>query len=435
LRALHGLAGRREMPALVDLIFVVEPAEADQVGKALAAVARRSSTHRECTQDVLSKYDRAANTDQRVALLLTLGGLGHELALPKLREALRDDSSQIRYAAIKALSAWPDAAPAGDLLDIAESANSQTHRILALRGFIDLIDTATLPADQKLAHYRRAMQVARQDAERKKVLSVLSGLDTLEAFQTAASHLDNPSLKNEAALASCRIAQRIYAAKGQAWRGHLALASRGHPGLAWGPQGRDALATGSQLKDDLERIAAADVGDSTKQQAREMLRNINEVEFYVTDWKVSGPYVQKGKNYAALFNIAFAPEIEGGKNAKWRDMPAGTDPARPWYLDLLKALNGGEQRVAYLMTRLQWPADERVTLWIGSDDGVKLWVNGRLVHANNVARGFTPDQDRVTATFKKGENIILMKVTQNGMPWGASLRIDDPSPVSGTGAE
>jgi hypothetical protein len=81
-------------------------------------------------------------------------------------------------------------------------------------------------------------------------------------------------------------------------------------------------------------------------------------------------------------------------------MPAGTDPARPWYLDLLKALDGGERRAAYLRTRLQWPAAQRVTLRIGSDDGIKVWVNGQLVHANNATRSFAPDQDSATVTLK-----------------------------------
>ena len=397
-KALHGLAGRREMPALVDLIFVVEPAEADQIGKAIAAVARRNSIQRECAEDIMSKYDRAGNADQQVALLMTLGALGDEQALPKLREALQDDNNQVRYAAIKALSTWPDAAPAGDLLDIAKSAEDQIHRVLALRGFIDLIDAAALPSDQKLAYYSQAMQAADQDAEKRKVLSVLASLDTLDAFKMAMYRLDSPSLSGESALAACRIAQKIYASRGR------------------------------QIKGDLERIIAADVSDSTTQQAREILQNINKVEFYVTGWEVSGPYVQKGKNYAALFDIAFAPEIDGGKNAKWRRMPAGTDPAQPWFLDLLQALDGGEQRVAYLRTKLEWPAEQRVTLRMGSDDGVKLWVNGRLVHANNIARAFTPDQDSATATLRKGENVLLMKITQNNMPWGASLRIEHQEP-------
>ncbi|UCF15171.1 MAG: HEAT repeat domain-containing protein, partial [Phycisphaerales bacterium] len=247
IRALHSLAGRREMSALVDLIFIVEPVETDQVGKALVAVAGRNSMHRECAQEILSRYDRAVNTNQRVALLLTLGRLGHELALTKLREALQDDDSHIRYTAIKALSLWPDAAPTGDLLEVAESAKDPTHSVLALRGFIDLIDAAALSADRKLALCQKAMQLARHNAERKKILSVLADLNTLDAFKMAVSQLDNPSLRNEAALAACRIAQHIYATQG------------------------------SQLKGDLERIVQADVVEPTKQQALQILRNINKI--------------------------------------------------------------------------------------------------------------------------------------------------------------
>jgi len=205
-------------------------------------------------------------------------------------------------------------------------------------------------------------------------------------------------LRNEAALAACAIAKKIYTTRGR------------------------------QIRGGLERIVAAEVSDSTRQQAREMLQSIKKLKYYVTDWEVSGPYSQEGKNYSGLFDMPFAPEIDGGKGAKWRKMPAGTDTAQPYYLDLLKSLDGGEQRVAYLRTRLQWPGERQVKLWIGSDDGNKVWVNGELVHSNNVARPFAPDQDSATVMLKRGENIILMKITQNNLAWGASFRIEEPTP-------
>jgi HEAT repeat protein len=395
LEALRSLAGEGEIPAIVDLIFVVEPGQADEVGRTLSSVARRNSVHKECTESILLKLNQARNNEQRVALLLTLGGLGHDLALPVLRRGLGDNSSDIRYAAIKALSTWPNTAAAEDLLRVVRSTTNRTHRVLALRGYIDLIDAATLPAAQKLEGYQQAMELADRDAERKKVLSVLAKLDTLEAFRMAMSKLDETSLKNEAALAACVIAEKIDTTKGH------------------------------QIKGGLEKITEVDVSESITQQAREILQSINKVKYYVMDWDVSGPYMQEGKNYSVLFDIPFAPEINDGKGARWRKMPTGTDSLQPWYLDLLKVLNGGEQRVAYLRTKLQWPAERQVKLWIGSDDGNKVWINGKLVHANNVARAFTPDQDSATVTLKKGENIIMMKITQNNLPWGASLRIEE----------
>jgi hypothetical protein len=396
LKALRSLAGQGEIVSLVDLIFVVEPSQADEVGRTLSSVARRNSVHKECTESILLKLNQARNDEQRMALLMTLGGLGHDLALPVLRRGLEDNSSDIRYAAIKALSAWPNTAAAEDLLRIVRSTTNRTHRVLALRGYIDLIDAATLPAVQKLEDYQQAMELADRDAERRKVLSVLAKLDTLEAFRMAMSKLDETSLKNEAALTACVIAEKINTMKGY------------------------------QIKGGLEKITEADVSESITQQAREILQIINKVKYYVMDWEVSGPYMQEGKNYSALFDIPFAPEINDGKWARWRKMSTGTNSGLPFYLDILKALNGGEQRVAYLRTKLQWPTERQVKLWIGSDDGNKVWVNGKLVHANNVARAFTPDQDSAIVTLKKGENIIMMKITQNNLPWGASLRIEEP---------
>ncbi|MBN2272490.1 MAG: VCBS repeat-containing protein [Sedimentisphaerales bacterium] len=398
LKALRDLAGKDEIGALVDLVFVVEPSRADEVGKVLSSLARRNSVQQECTEAILSKYKGARSDGQRVALLMTLGGLGDETALPTLRESLKTGSSDVRYAAIKALSIWPNAAAAGDLVKVVESTDNRTHCILALRGYVDLIDSASLPANQKLEHYRRAMQLADQEAEKKKVLSSLGSLATLGAFQMAAASVDDAALKNEAALAACVIAEKLDAAQGR------------------------------QIKNDLETIVAADLSDSTRERAWDILGKIVQAKRYVTEWEVSGPYFEEGKNYSVLFDTAFAPEIDGGKDTKWQKMPAGTDEAQPYYLDLLKALNGGEQRVAYLRTKLQWPKEQQVKLWIGSDDGYKIWINGQLAASNNVARPFVIDQDNAEAKLKGGENAIMMKVTQNNLPWGASLAIEEPRP-------
>jgi len=398
LKALRDLAGKNDIPALVDLIFVVAPSQVGEVGKALSSVARRHSVQKECTETILSKYKAARNDGQRVALLMALGGIGDDAGLPILRESLKAGSSEVRYSAIKALSIWPGPAAADDLVKVVETTENRTHRILALRGYVDLIDSASLSADVKLEHYRRAMELADQNAEKKKVLSSLAKLDTPGAFETAAALVDDAALKNEAALAACVIAERIYTTQGR------------------------------QIKADLEKIVAADLSDSMRERAWDILGKIGQAKYYVMEWEVCGPFFEQDKNHSDLFDMPFAPEIDGGKDAKWRKMPAGEDPAQPYYLDLLKALNGGEQRVAYLRTKLQWPEEQQVKLWIGSDDGCKMWVNGEVVHSNNIARPFTIDQDTATATLKQGENIIMMKVTQNNLPWGASLGIEEPRP-------
>jgi hypothetical protein len=46
-----------------------------------------------------------------------------------------------------------------------------------------------------------------------------------------------------------------------------------------------------------------------------------------------------------------------------------------------------------------------------------------VIHSNNVARPIMPQPDRVTATLQKGTNPLMLKVTQNNLPWGAIVRV------------
>jgi hypothetical protein len=65
-------------------------------------------------------------------------------------------------------------------------------------------------------------------------------------------------------------------------------------------------------------------------------------------------------------------------------------------------------------------------LELGSDDGVKVWLNEKLVHANNIARPLQPASDKVQIALKTGWNSILLKVTQNNLGWEFSARFLKP---------
>jgi hypothetical protein len=68
-------------------------------------------------------------------------------------------------------------------------------------------------------------------------------------------------------------------------------------------------------------------------------------------------------------------------------------------------------------------------LLIGSDDGVKVWLNGELVHNNHAHRGLTLDQDRVRVKLRKGINWLLVKVENGGGDWALAVRVRDADGV------
>ncbi len=156
--------------------------------------------------------------------------------------------------------------------------------------------------------------------------------------------------------------------------------------------------------------AASDTG--TRAGVAAAIKQVEASADYITDWQVSGPYRQAGKDYAALFDLGFLPEAGHGSGATWKPMPAGMDPQRPWVMDLVKTL-GGEECVAYARTWVHSDQDRPVRLELGSDDGIKVWLDDKQVYALNTARALQPGSDKVDLTLHAGWNLLRLKVTQH----------------------
>lgn len=100
--------------------------------------------------------------------------------------------------------------------------------------------------------------------------------------------------------------------------------------------------------------------------------------------------------------------------------------ASPWDVLKLSRPFKGESRanvVAYAFTTIGRPRAENMFVAAGSDDGIKMWLNGELVHENLVGRGIRADEDVVAVSMRKGENNLLVKVEQGGGSWGFCLRV------------
>ena len=64
-----------------------------------------------------------------------------------------------------------------------------------------------------------------------------------------------------------------------------------------------------------------------------------------------------------------------------------------------------------------------VAMGVGSDDAVKVWLNGKVVHINNVDRRTTGIQDLFRVNLKAGDNLLLIKVSDHLWNWGMFFEI------------
>ena len=72
------------------------------------------------------------------------------------------------------------------------------------------------------------------------------------------------------------------------------------------------------------------------------------------------------------------------------------------------------EHVVYGSVTLESPRKQETTMLVGSDDEVKVWINGELVHYNAVLRGAGDYQDAFPVTLKKGTNVLLVAVSNRG---------------------
>jgi len=79
--------------------------------------------------------------------------------------------------------------------------------------------------------------------------------------------------------------------------------------------------------------------------------------------------------------------------------------------------------IGYAWTEVEVSADTEGWLGIGSDDGLKVWVNGELVNDKWVRRTSRLDDEVVPVRLRRGRNAILIKI-QNAMGlWSFTCRL------------
>lgn len=156
---------------------------------------------------------------------------------------------------------------------------------------------------------------------------------------------------------------------------------------------------------------------------------------YNEQWLIQGPYeCEPNKGLETVF----APETG---DAATPEKQASSDGS-PWF-DLKNVLKPkSESVVAYASAYVFSPERQKVRMWLGMNDGIRVWVNNRLAH-RGIYKSIVlwdeanePDQLVPTVVLEKGWNSVLVKVenlpktpeqlqqlgkSDNG--WGFSVRL------------
>jgi type 1 glutamine amidotransferase len=144
------------------------------------------------------------------------------------------------------------------------------------------------------------------------------------------------------------------------------------------------------------------------------------------------PYAGHGRGDLAT---PFAPELElarlaaggagpdltlvhrgkKGSEARWRELGR-------IYGERIDLHGHGDEELddlaqCYLWTTVTMPRAGRVEVDCGSDDGMRFWLNGRLIVDRDVPRGLNPLDEHLALDLEAGTNHVLVKVCEGFGSW------------------
>jgi CubicO group peptidase (beta-lactamase class C family) len=110
-----------------------------------------------------------------------------------------------------------------------------------------------------------------------------------------------------------------------------------------------------------------------------------------------------------------------GDDYKWQLHESKNDT-----INLFDALKKGDFVVGYAVATIESPDAQTRMVGLGSDDGVRVWLNGELIHDNPAPRALTVDDDVFSVKLKKGANRLLVKVLNERGDWQFAFRFVSP---------
>lgn len=403
--ALASLARPQNLPELVNLVSGAKDFQkASELSSVLQqAIIRWQAAHEAVDGRPLAEGIQRAEPVAKRALLQAAGSLPDPQVRSELRSGLKDADPEIRQSAIRGLCETTNPELLPELLSVATGNEKEGLRVQATRAITRLVtedakpetgsETRLEPLEKLLAHQGLG------PAQIRIVLGALGNIPSARSLKLAEKFVKESGVANEAAQTIIRLASSV-------------------------PETSIAV-------DALKLVQASAASPEVKAASAPVLKEILARTAFLQQWEVAGPFRQEGKTHADLFSIVFPPELPNGATP-WKRATGGGQQGGAYVVDLLKEWPG-EQCAGYARTTLQCPRAQKATFEIGSDDGIKIWLNGALVHANNVARAVQPGSDKATVQLAQGNNTVLVKLTQNNAGWGFCIRVlgEDGGPVEG----
>ncbi|MCS7185757.1 MAG: HEAT repeat domain-containing protein [Armatimonadetes bacterium] len=396
----------KALPILVDALDEPEVTVREAAKEALTAYR-----HPDSSRGFAQMFQRA-NVAERIQLLRVLVERNEPNVTKLLQQSAASQNEELRLTALEQMGRIDDLSLERTLWEAVLKGDVKTKTV-ALRSYLQLAELRARKGKSELARsmFEQGLKIAEQNNLTELRDMALAGLALLgdpKSLPTVQRYLTQPEPPRQALAAAVAIANT--------------LAREGR---------RDEAV--SLLRNLLSMRMPRDLGIQSAQILSRLGEDPSAIprqSGFIVRWWLLGPLPNPDNR---AFDQAFIDETSStplkletvrvdNRLLRWREIRT-FDPQG--VVDLRQFFRQTEWVACYAYTEFVVENDMEAELRVGSDDSVKVWLNGKLVHQFGDMRGLSVDQDRIRVRLQKGVNRLLLKVTQGGGGWEFCVRLVD----------
>ena len=310
-KALGTLGAQSDVPKMAALLLAAEGSDRAGLAGAILQVSERCDDADVRSASIIAAMGKADDKAKAV-LLIVLSRLAGDKAYAAIKAQLASGSDDVKKASVRALAAWPDAAPAEALLGVAKSDSDASRKVLAMRGYIRVV---TIPGKEaptaavckaKTGLLTQGLKVAAGAPEKKQILAALASFPCAEGLAIAKDCASDNTLANEAKLAISKIKWALASGSAKA----SASAGGDKAALAIDGDRKTLWSTGGVMKSGNSFTLALAAADTVAGVTLDCGDNMNDYPrayevFLSTDGKAWGTAVATGKGKRGITKISF----------------------------------------------------------------------------------------------------------------------------------
>ncbi|MDR2138596.1 MAG: DUF1080 domain-containing protein [Tannerella sp.] len=203
-KALKDVVGEKD---LTNMCGMLESADKPYVAPMQQAVISSLSSQPAAAQvETLVRRMYQAGDSKKHLYYLPLATTGERRALNLIVDGFGTGSGEAKDAAFDALLNWGGFEVAEQLYAVCTTPSASSYFDRALTAFVKLVSDPSLTGENRLIYLRKAMEIARTDAQQNAILVQIGKTGTFPALLYAGDFLDRNALKETAATAVMTLA-------------------------------------------------------------------------------------------------------------------------------------------------------------------------------------------------------------------------------------